>query len=39
VPALGWRLRLPPWLEPDRALIERHLPPLSVPANGVRESA
>jgi glyoxalase family protein len=30
--ALGSRLRLPPWLEPERALIERHLPPLKLPA-------
>jgi len=29
---LGTSLKLPPWLEADRPLIERHLPPLSVPA-------
>lgn len=28
---LGRRLRLPPWLEPSRADIERSLPPLKVP--------
>jgi glyoxalase family protein len=28
---LGRRLRLPPWLEPSRADIERALPPLKVP--------
>ena len=28
---LGRRLRLPPWLEPRREDIERHLPPLKVP--------
>jgi len=33
VPALGTRLQLPPWLEPERALIERHLPPLALPAH------
>ena len=37
--ALGTHLKLPPWLEPDRAVIERHLPPLSVPAPARRESA
>ncbi|MGA2763585.1 MAG: ring-cleaving dioxygenase [Spirochaetia bacterium] len=31
--ALGTLLKLPPWLEPQRQLIERHLPPLSVPAS------
>ncbi len=30
--SLGERLILPPWLEPQRAEIETHLPPLSVPA-------
>ena len=30
--ALGSHLRLPPWLEAQRPLIERHLPPLKVPA-------
>jgi len=29
---LGTSLKLPPWLEADRPLIQRHLPPLSVPA-------
>lgn len=28
---LGRRLRLPPWLEPRREEIERHLPPLKAP--------
>jgi glyoxalase family protein len=32
VQALGSRLQLPPWLEPDRGLIERHLLPLKLPA-------
>ena len=32
VETLGSRLRLPPWLEKDRQRIERHLPPLAVPA-------
>ena len=32
VQALGSRLQLPPWLEPERALIERHLLPLKLPA-------
>jgi glyoxalase family protein len=36
---LGTHLKLPPWLEPDRTVIERHLPPLSVPAPARRESA
>ncbi|MDQ4133044.1 MAG: ring-cleaving dioxygenase [Actinomycetota bacterium] len=36
---LGRRLRLPPWLEPSRADIERALPPLKVPdANWPGES-
>ncbi len=30
--ALGTHLMLPPWLEEQRARIERHLPPLMVPA-------
>jgi glyoxalase family protein len=30
--ALGTHLMLPAWLEPRRAEIERHLPPISVPA-------
>jgi glyoxalase family protein len=30
--ALGTHLKLPPWLESNRANIERHLPPLSIPA-------
>jgi glyoxalase family protein len=38
IDALGSRLQLPPWLEPDRAVIERHLPPLRVPAPSARES-
>ncbi|MCL4839943.1 MAG: ring-cleaving dioxygenase, partial [Thermoanaerobaculia bacterium] len=29
--ALGERLVLPPWLEPDRAAIEAALPPLTLP--------
>jgi glyoxalase family protein len=29
---LGRRLRLPPWLEPDREQIERGLPALDLPA-------
>jgi glyoxalase family protein len=32
VDALGTHLKLPPWLEEQRPLIERHLPPISVPA-------
>ena len=32
VDALGTHLKLPPWLESNRQVIERHLPPLSVPA-------
>jgi glyoxalase family protein len=32
VEALGSRLKLPSWLEEERAMIERHLPPLAVPA-------
>ena len=32
VSALGQRLQLPPWLEPQRAAITRHLRPLTVPA-------
>ncbi len=39
VDSLGSRLRLPPWLEPQRSVIERHLPPLQVPAPPARESA
>jgi glyoxalase family protein len=39
VDALGTHLKLPPWLEPDRSVIERHLPPLSVPEPAGRESA
>lgn len=31
---LGRRLKLPPWLEPNRADIERSLPPLKVPEAG-----
>jgi glyoxalase family protein len=38
IDSLGSRLRLPPWLEPDRAVIERHLPPLLVPAPRAREA-
>lgn len=29
---LGTQLKLPPWLESERPLIERHLPPITVPA-------
>jgi glyoxalase family protein len=29
--ALGTRLKLPPWLEPRRAQLERLLPPLRLP--------
>ncbi len=32
VDALGTHLKLPPWLESQRPVIERHLPPLSIPA-------
>ena len=39
VHALGTHLKLPPWLETDKTAIERHLPPLSVPAPARRESA
>lgn len=38
VDALGSRLQLPPWLEPERSVIERHLPPLRLPAPAERES-
>jgi glyoxalase family protein len=38
VEALGTRLQLPPWLEPERALIERHLPPLALPAPAARDT-
>jgi glyoxalase family protein len=38
VDSLGSRLQLPPWLEPERAVIERHLPPLEVPASAARET-
>jgi glyoxalase family protein len=38
VDSLGSHLKLPPWLEPQRAVIERHLPPLEVPASAARES-
>jgi glyoxalase family protein len=38
VDALGTRLQLPPWLEPDRPAIERHLPPLKVPSHAAREA-
>jgi len=37
VDALGSRLQLPPWLEPDRPAIERHLPPLRLPTPATRE--
>ena len=30
--SLGTSLKLPPWLESERQLIQRHLPPISVPA-------
>jgi glyoxalase family protein len=36
VQALGTRLQLPPWLEPERAVIERHLPPLTLPFPAAR---
>jgi glyoxalase family protein len=36
VQALGTRLQLPPWLETERALIERHLPPLTLPSPAAR---
>jgi glyoxalase family protein len=39
VDALGSRLRLPPWLESDRSVIARHLPPLALPGAPRRESA
>ena len=32
VGTLGTRLKLPPWLETERPRIERHLPPISIPA-------
>ncbi len=32
VEALGTHLKLPPWLESERPHIERHLPPITVPA-------
>jgi glyoxalase family protein len=38
VDSLGSHLKLPPWLEPQRAVIARHLPPLEVPASTARES-
>jgi len=31
VEALGTQLRLPPWLEPERAVLEKLLPPLRLP--------
>jgi glyoxalase family protein len=34
---LGERLRLPPWLEPKRATIERSLPPLRLPQAARRD--
>lgn len=37
VEELGSRLKLPPWLEPRRALIERALPPLALPAAVARD--
>jgi glyoxalase family protein len=39
VDALGTHLKLPPWLEPERSVIERHLSPLSIPSPARRESA
>jgi glyoxalase family protein len=36
--ALGERLILPPWLEPQRAEIERGLPPLRTPTLAARET-
>ena len=32
IDTLGSHLKLPPWLEAQRAMIERHLPPLAIPA-------
>jgi len=32
--SLGTSLKLPPWLEPQRELIQRDLPPLSLPETG-----
>jgi glyoxalase family protein len=34
VEALGTRLRLPSWLEPQRAKVEAALPALELPGNG-----
>jgi glyoxalase family protein len=34
VEALGTRLRLPSWLEPQRASVEAALPALALPGNG-----
>jgi glyoxalase family protein len=36
--ALGTSLKLPPWLEPERAEIERILPPVRLPGAGQRTS-
>jgi predicted esterase/catechol 2,3-dioxygenase-like lactoylglutathione lyase family enzyme len=35
--ALGARLMLPPWLEPQRSDIERRLPPITVPSVNVEQ--
>jgi glyoxalase family protein len=37
VDALGSRLQLPPWLEPERSTIQRRLPPLRLPIPAARE--
>jgi catechol 2,3-dioxygenase-like lactoylglutathione lyase family enzyme len=34
---LGTKLRLPPWLEPDRAVIERVLPPVRLPVGRAKD--
>jgi glyoxalase family protein len=34
---LGTHLKLPPWLEPQRALLERQLPPVHLPTKAVGE--
>jgi glyoxalase family protein len=39
VDALGTGLKLPPWLEPQRELIQRHLPPLSLPGSSAEDGA
>jgi glyoxalase family protein len=37
--SLGSHLQLPPWLEPRRSVLMRHLPPLKNSAEGAKESA